>query len=63
MNNLAYFLIDKNRNVNEGLELADTLLKLNPNNFHYLHHKGYYIKRHLPFHTIFVRFWFTMYNL
>ena len=41
MNSLAYFLIDKNRGINEGLELADTLLKQNPSNHSYLHCKGW----------------------
>jgi len=41
LNNLAYFLIDKERDVNKGLELADTLLKLNPDNYAYLHTKGW----------------------
>jgi len=41
MNNLAYFLINKNRNIDEGLELADKALKSNPENFTYLHTKGW----------------------
>jgi tetratricopeptide (TPR) repeat protein len=41
MNNLAYFLIDKDRNINEGLELVDKTLKLSPNNYNYLHTKGW----------------------
>jgi tetratricopeptide (TPR) repeat protein len=41
MNTLAYFLIDKERDVNKGLELADTLLKLYPDNYAYLHTKGW----------------------
>ncbi len=28
MNNLAYFLIDKDRNINEGLELIDKALEI-----------------------------------
>ena len=40
-NNLAYFLIDMDRNVNEGLEIIDKLLELNPDNFNYLHTKGW----------------------
>ena len=39
-NNLAYFLIDKDRNVNEGLELIERALKLDPDNFNYLDCKG-----------------------
>ena len=41
LNYLAYFLIDKNRNINEGLEFADKLVKLNPENYSYLHTKGW----------------------
>ena len=41
MNNLAYFLIDKDRNINEGLELVDKALKLNPDNYNYLDTKGW----------------------
>jgi len=41
MNNLAYFLIDNDRNINEGLELADNELKTNPDNYKYLHTKGW----------------------
>jgi tetratricopeptide (TPR) repeat protein len=38
---LAYFLIDKDRNINEGLALADTLLKISADNYNYLHTKGW----------------------
>jgi tetratricopeptide (TPR) repeat protein len=41
MNNLAYFLIDKERNVNEGLELIETALRSNPDNYDLLHAKGW----------------------
>ena len=41
LNNLAYFLIDKDRNINEGLELVDKALKLSPDNYNYLHTKGW----------------------
>ena len=41
MNNLAYFLIDKDRNIDEGLELVDKALKLSPDNYNYLHTKGW----------------------
>lgn len=41
LNNLAYFLIDKDRNINEGLELIDIALKLSPDNYSYLHTKGW----------------------
>jgi tetratricopeptide (TPR) repeat protein len=41
MNRLAYFLIDKDRNKNEGLELVDKALELSPDNYSYLHAKGW----------------------
>ena len=41
LNNLAYFLIDKDRNVNEGMELVDKALKLRPEYYVYLHTKGW----------------------
>jgi len=41
MSTLAYFLIDKDRNVIEGLELADSSLKISPDNFDFLHTKGW----------------------
>ena len=41
MNTLAYFLIDKDRNINEGLELVDKALELSPDNYNYLHTKGW----------------------
>jgi len=41
INNLAYFLIDNDRGLNEGLELTDTLLKLSPDNHSYLNSKGW----------------------
>ncbi len=41
LNTLAYFLIDKDRNVNEGLELVGSVLKSNPDDFSYLHTKGW----------------------
>jgi tetratricopeptide (TPR) repeat protein len=41
INNLAWFLIDKDRNINEGLELADKALELNPDYYSYLHTKGW----------------------
>ena len=37
---LSYFLIDKNQNINEGLELADERLKLYPESHNNLHAKG-----------------------
>jgi tetratricopeptide (TPR) repeat protein len=41
LNDLAYFLIDKERNVNEGLELVDKALAISPENYDYLHTKGW----------------------
>ena len=40
-NTLAYFLIDKDRNIIEGLELVDDALKQSPDNYNYLHTKGW----------------------
>lgn len=40
MNNLAWFLIDKDRDVNKGLELADKALEMDPENYLYLDTKG-----------------------
>lgn len=40
-NTLAYFLIDKDRNINEGLQLIDIVLKSQPDNYNYLHTKGW----------------------
>ena len=41
MNNLAWFLIDNDRNINEGLDLIDDALKLEPDNYIYLDTKGW----------------------
>jgi tetratricopeptide (TPR) repeat protein len=41
LNALSYFLIDKDRNINEGLELTDKALVLNPENYNYMHTKGW----------------------
>jgi tetratricopeptide (TPR) repeat protein len=41
LNNLAYFLIDKDRNINEGLELVNKALELSPDNYMSLHGKGW----------------------
>jgi Tfp pilus assembly protein PilF/TolB-like protein len=40
MNQLAYFLIDRDRNINEGLELVGKALVLSPENYEYLDTKG-----------------------
>jgi len=41
LNSLAYFLIDKERNINEGIILIDTALNLRPDNYNYLNTKGW----------------------
>ncbi len=41
LNDLAYFLIDSERNVTEGLELAEKELEMDPDNYNYLHAKGW----------------------
>jgi tetratricopeptide (TPR) repeat protein len=41
INNLSYFLIDKERNINQGLELVEKALESSPENFDYLHTKGW----------------------
>jgi tetratricopeptide (TPR) repeat protein len=41
LNNLAWFLIDKDRNINEGLKLNDKALILSPDNYYMLDTKGW----------------------
>jgi tetratricopeptide (TPR) repeat protein len=41
MNNLAYFLIDTERNIGEGMKLIDEVLASDPENFYYLHTRGW----------------------
>jgi len=41
MNNLAYFLIDNDRNIIEGLELINRALASSPGDYNYLHTKGW----------------------
>ncbi len=41
INNLAYFLIDKDRNINKGIELIESGLELDPDNYLLLHTKGW----------------------
>jgi Tfp pilus assembly protein PilF len=41
LNNLAYFLIDKDRNTNQGLEIVAKALELSPDNYGSLHIKGW----------------------
>jgi tetratricopeptide (TPR) repeat protein/TolB-like protein len=38
---LAYFLIDKERNVNEGMGIAENYLKSRPNSYYLMHIKGW----------------------
>ncbi len=40
INNLAWFLIVEDMNINKGLELVDNALKLSPNNYAFLDTKG-----------------------
>ena len=41
INNLAWFLIVEDMNINEGLELVDNALKLSPNDYAFLDTKGW----------------------
>jgi tetratricopeptide (TPR) repeat protein len=41
LNSLAYFLIDKNRNINEGLKLVEKALELKPDNCNFIDTKGW----------------------
>lgn len=41
MNSLAYFLIDKDRNIDEGMELVNKSLELNPDSYSALSVKGW----------------------
>jgi len=41
LSSLAWFLINKDRSINEGLELIDKALKSSPDNYYYLHTKGW----------------------
>jgi len=41
LNTLAYFLIDKERNIKEGIELVDKALEINPDYYRYLYTKGW----------------------
>ena len=40
LNNLGWFLIANDRNINEGMELIDKALKIRPNSYIYLENKG-----------------------
>ena len=41
INSLAYLLIDKDRNINKGMELIDKALELSPDNYYMLGRKGW----------------------
>jgi tetratricopeptide (TPR) repeat protein len=41
INSLAYFLINRDRNINDGIRLIDKALEINPDNYSYLHTKGW----------------------
>jgi tetratricopeptide (TPR) repeat protein len=41
INSLAYFLIDKDRDINEGLNLIEKALSLSPDNYEYLDTQGW----------------------
>ena len=41
MNTLGYFLINKDRNVDEGVDFIEKALNLQPDNYNYLHTKGW----------------------
>jgi tetratricopeptide (TPR) repeat protein len=41
INSLAYFLIDKDRNINEGQNLIEKALSLSPDNYNYLNTQGW----------------------
>jgi tetratricopeptide (TPR) repeat protein len=41
MNDLSYFLIEKDRNIDEGIELVESTLGINPNSYKSLHNKGW----------------------
>ena len=56
LNDLAYFLIEKGRRINEGMELVNKALELNPEDFNFLHTKGWGLykqgKYQLAFETL-----------
>jgi tetratricopeptide (TPR) repeat protein len=45
MNDLAFLLIDSERNINEGMVLSDKALELKPDNYLFLHTKGWGLYR------------------
>jgi tetratricopeptide (TPR) repeat protein len=50
MNNLAFLLIDYDRNINEGLDLVDNALKSEPDNFSFLDTKGWGLFKEAKYH-------------
>ena len=41
MSHLANFLIDRDRNIEEGMKLVDKALEMRPDNYVFLHNKGW----------------------
>jgi tetratricopeptide (TPR) repeat protein len=41
INSLAWFLIDKDRNIKEGIVLVEKALEVSPDDYSYLHTKGW----------------------
>jgi tetratricopeptide (TPR) repeat protein len=41
MNDVAYFLIDRDLNLNEGMELVNKALELNPEDYNFMYTKGW----------------------
>jgi adenylate cyclase len=41
INDFSYFLINKDQNINKGIELIDKVLASNPEDYNYLHTKGW----------------------
>ena len=44
--NLGFFLINNDRNINEGLDLIDRALKISPDNYSFLDTKGWGLYKH-----------------
>jgi tetratricopeptide (TPR) repeat protein len=41
MSNLANYLIDRDRNIEEGMRLVERALEITPDNYNFLHNKGW----------------------
>jgi tetratricopeptide (TPR) repeat protein len=50
LNSLAYFLIDKERNIDEGMALVEKVLRSDPNNYNSMHIKGYALYKQGKYH-------------